>query len=229
MMFISVDLPDPDGPTIATNSLRLIERSTLRSASTFTAPVSYTLRTPARAMLAPSPSRRCPPLLPFFPLPTIATPSLEPQRLGGLHRDRPPRREVPGQQADQAQERDRRDRDRDRDRRRAEDLHRLALGVRLHRGQDLHDGHPHPDADDAAGDRQRQRLEDDRARDVDTTRAERHLDADLARPVRDRGEHDVGDADPADDQGERADHPEDASRPIMIASNLLASSIVSQN
>ena len=37
---MSVDLPEPDGPTIATNSPFSIVRSTPFSASTFTLPVS---------------------------------------------------------------------------------------------------------------------------------------------------------------------------------------------
>ena len=37
---MSVDLPEPDGPTIATNSPFLIVKVTPLSASTFTLPVS---------------------------------------------------------------------------------------------------------------------------------------------------------------------------------------------
>ncbi len=40
MRFISVDLPEPEGPTIATNSPFSILRSMPLSASTFTLPVS---------------------------------------------------------------------------------------------------------------------------------------------------------------------------------------------
>ena len=39
-MFISVDLPEPDGPMMATYSLRRISRSTPRSAWTISAPIS---------------------------------------------------------------------------------------------------------------------------------------------------------------------------------------------
>ena len=38
--FIKVDLPDPDGPMIATNSLRRIWKSTPRSACTTSPPMS---------------------------------------------------------------------------------------------------------------------------------------------------------------------------------------------
>jgi hypothetical protein len=37
-MFISVDLPEPEAPMIATNSFRLISRSTPRSACTRSTP-----------------------------------------------------------------------------------------------------------------------------------------------------------------------------------------------
>ncbi|WP_370514123.1 hypothetical protein [Cellulomonas sp. JZ18] len=48
--FISVDLPDPDGPTTATYSPAVMRRSTPRSASNSTAPVRYVLRAPASSM-----------------------------------------------------------------------------------------------------------------------------------------------------------------------------------
>ena len=41
MTFISVDLPEPDGPMIATYSLRRIARSTPRRARTISPPMSY--------------------------------------------------------------------------------------------------------------------------------------------------------------------------------------------
>ena len=40
MRFMSVDLPEPDGPTMATNSPVKMSRSMPFSASTFTLPVS---------------------------------------------------------------------------------------------------------------------------------------------------------------------------------------------
>ena len=43
-MFMSVDLPEPEGPTTATYSLAPISRSTPRSASTSMRPIVYTLR-----------------------------------------------------------------------------------------------------------------------------------------------------------------------------------------
>src|SRR6476646_4799811 len=46
MTFIRVDLPDPDGPMIATYSLRAIARSTPRSARTISPPMSYSRLTP---------------------------------------------------------------------------------------------------------------------------------------------------------------------------------------
>src|SRR5882757_2030171 len=49
-MCISVDLPDPDGPMIATYSPCSIESYTPRNASTSIAPVLYTLRTASSSM-----------------------------------------------------------------------------------------------------------------------------------------------------------------------------------
>src|SRR5882757_11116507 len=49
-MCISVDLPDPDGPMIATYSPCSIESETPRNASTSIAPVLYTLRTASSSM-----------------------------------------------------------------------------------------------------------------------------------------------------------------------------------
>lgn len=41
MMFIKVDLPDPDAPIMATDEPRSIERSTPRSARTVVSPMEY--------------------------------------------------------------------------------------------------------------------------------------------------------------------------------------------
>jgi len=49
-MCISVDLPDPDGPMIATYSPVVIRSETPRSASTSNAPVRYTLPTSSSSM-----------------------------------------------------------------------------------------------------------------------------------------------------------------------------------
>jgi hypothetical protein len=43
---MSVDLPEPEGPITAMNSLRSISMSTPRSAYTISAPMSYSLRRP---------------------------------------------------------------------------------------------------------------------------------------------------------------------------------------
>ena len=48
--------------------------------------------------------------------------------------------------------------------------------------------------------RERQRLDEELSEDVARLRAERHADADLARPLRDADEHDVHDADAADEE-----------------------------
>jgi hypothetical protein len=49
-MFMSVDLPEPDGPMIATYSLRPIARSTPRSARTTSPPMSYSRLMPRVTM-----------------------------------------------------------------------------------------------------------------------------------------------------------------------------------
>ena len=51
-MFINVDLPDPDAPTIATNSPRAMSRSTSRSAAIDPSPERNSRRTPRREMSA---------------------------------------------------------------------------------------------------------------------------------------------------------------------------------
>src|SRR5439155_118681 len=51
MMFISVDLPEPDGPMIATYSLRPMARSTPRSARTISPPMSYSRLIPRVTMI----------------------------------------------------------------------------------------------------------------------------------------------------------------------------------
>ena len=50
MRFISVDLPDPDGPMIATYSLRRMATSTPRSARTTSPPMSYSRLMPRVTM-----------------------------------------------------------------------------------------------------------------------------------------------------------------------------------
>src|SRR5438309_6720317 len=53
-MFIKVDLPEPDCPTMATNSLRSMRTSMLRSAGTFWCPRSYVLTMFSSSMSAMS-------------------------------------------------------------------------------------------------------------------------------------------------------------------------------
>src|SRR3954447_24933780 len=50
--FMNVDLPDPDGPMIATNSPSWISRETPRSAWTITSPIVYRLCRSATLMIA---------------------------------------------------------------------------------------------------------------------------------------------------------------------------------
>ena len=64
---------------------------------------------------------------------------------------------------------------------------------------------PRSDADQAAEDGQRDRLDQELRQDVAAARADRLADADLARPLADRHEHDVHDPDAADDERDRGD------------------------
>ena len=61
------------------------------------------------------------------------------------------------------------------------------------------------DAEDAADHRQDDRLDEELHEDVPLARADRHADADLARPLGDAHEHDVHDADAADEQADHRD------------------------
>src|SRR6266403_973234 len=55
--FISVDLPDPEGPMMATYSPLRISTSTPRSACTCSAPISYTLASASVLITTPEPTR----------------------------------------------------------------------------------------------------------------------------------------------------------------------------
>ena len=70
------------------------------------------------------------------------------------------------------------------------------------------DGEADDDADEAAEERQGQRLDEELGEDVAAARADRLADADLARPLADRDQHDVHDPDAADDQRDRGDPAE---------------------
>src|SRR5664279_3692108 len=61
------------------------------------------------------------------------------------------------------------------------------------------------DADDAAGQREDQGLDEELGHDVSTSGADGLADADLTRPLANRDEHDVHDPDPADEQRDRGD------------------------
>src|SRR3954453_10023566 len=55
-MFIIVDLPDPDGPMIATSSPSWMSRSTPRRACTVTSPIVYALVIPRRLSIVGCPA-----------------------------------------------------------------------------------------------------------------------------------------------------------------------------
>ena len=67
---------------------------------------------------------------------------------------------------------------------------------------------PGRDADEPAEHREQDRLDDELADDVRPARPDRLADADLARALGDRHEHDVHHADPADEQRDRRDGAE---------------------
>jgi hypothetical protein len=75
------------------------------------------------------------------------------------------------------------------------------------------------DADHPADERQRHRLDQELHEDVAPARADRLADADLARALGDRHQHDVHDADAADEQGDaddRADDGGDAAEDLRV-------------
>ena len=80
------------------------------------------------------------------------------------------------------------------------------------------------DADDAAGQRDDRRLDQELADDVALARADRAADADLARPLEDARQHDVHDPDAADEQRDRRDrhhhHLEDPLRAPLLGEQL---------
>ena len=67
------------------------------------------------------------------------------------------------------------------------------------------DAEPDDDADEAAEQRQGQRLDEELGEDVAAAGADRLADADLARPLADRHQHDVHDPDAAHDERDRGD------------------------
>ena len=54
-MFISVDLPEPDGPMMATTSPASTRSDTPRRADTSTVPILYSLATSRTSIMAPLP------------------------------------------------------------------------------------------------------------------------------------------------------------------------------
>ena len=81
------------------------------------------------------------------------------------------------------------------------------------------------DADDAADHAQGHRLDQELKQDVAAAGADRHADADLARPLGDADEHDVHDADAADEQRDAGDAtPADM---VMILEVAVAMSAIS--
>ena len=67
------------------------------------------------------------------------------------------------------------------------------------------DDEPDDDADQAAEEREGQGLDEELGEDVAAARADGLADADLARPLADRDQHDVHDPDAADDERDRGD------------------------
>jgi hypothetical protein len=84
-----------------------------------------------------------------------------------------------------------------------DDDHHVGQRVDQQRAADAED-----EADQAAGDRDHHGLEQELREDVALAGADGHADADLARPLGDRDEHDVHDADAADEQRHRGDGAE---------------------
>ena len=86
MMFISVDLPEPDGPMMETNSRGLMEMSTPSRAVTMFSPMWYSLRMPCIWIMSHRSSRQRAPRPPPMPpegispegMPPICAPVMPP-------------------------------------------------------------------------------------------------------------------------------------------------------
>ena len=74
-------------------------------------------------------------------------------------------------------------------------------------GDALRDGEAHRDAEEAAGDRDREGLHHELVADVDLPRAHRPPHPDLARALEHRGQHDVHDPDAAHEERDAGDRP----------------------
>ena len=76
---------------------------------------------------------------------------------------------------------------------------------------------PSADPEQSAGHREDDRLDEELGPDVARAGADGHADADLARPLGDRDEHDVHDPDAADEERDAGDRPEeDGHRPRLL-------------
>ena len=127
-------------------------------------------------------------------------PSIRAQRVDGIERRRPPRREIAEDHPDHRGDRERNDVD-------PEIEHERHLHQRgQHRDDELRDD----EADHPAQARQRHRLDQELQQHLACDRADREADADLARAFGHRHQHDVHDPDAADDQADRGDRGDDA-------------------
>src|SRR5947209_13079372 len=183
MTFISVDLPDPDGPMIATYSPRSTLNVKPRSASTRSAPLEYVLVTSRISM----------------------TRSLIAQRL-----DRIQFGGTIGRIRSEHYRHERRERCRDD---RYFDPRNCAVHPRDACDETLIDDeseqHAEQHAHDASERRQQQRLDEKLQQDLRTPRADCLTHANFACTFRNGDEHDVHDADTGDDERDSADRADD--------------------
>ena len=196
MAFISVDLPEPDGPMIATYSPGSIVNVTPCSTCTFTSPIVYVL---VRSRMSITGS--------------FIAQGLDRIELGGAIRGiRAERERHDGRETRRDDE--------------SSSSHGIGGGnardardegaVRRSRRAPCR-WHP---PDNAAPPREQQRLDEKLREHLRAPRADRFAHADFARPFGDRHEHDVHDADARDDQRYRADGatmaPTTAKKPLIV-------------
>src|SRR5664280_517650 len=186
-MCMSVLLPEPDGPMIATISPASTSTSRPLSARTvLLRPSLYVLRRlrPSRSAIGIAPKLRG---------------SFVAEGADGIETRGVPGRDEPGDCAE-----DRREADGARGRpwgQLEEDRRRAPPGLVAERHDERAEGEPEQAADEA----DEGRLGDALAADPPARRADRPLDADLPRPLGDRHRHRVDDREPADDEADEAD------------------------
>src|SRR5438552_3988780 len=181
-MFMSVDLPEPDGPTTATYSLAAMSRSTPRRASTCMRPMEYALRIPLIEIMLPrfafcvcqSQRKRS-------AAENASPSSLVSQRLRGVDAGGATRGEVAGQRAHRAQDQRRGGGDGGREGGTAQELEGLVLEGQG--GDDGHEGEADTRPQQPAQDGHGEGLQDEGRHHLPHLGPQGHLHPDLARAL----------------------------------------------